>query len=106
MEFQDDMAPGLDPAPARITDGHLQRERSAQLVQELIKRGWVDSPRQSNSAQTFVRLLAARHQITNDEVTMIPDLLDIILRHNHDPHDTDLIHTVIDLLDYIWNRVL
>ncbi len=125
MEFQDDMAPGLDPAPARMSNEDyfrlamrgasvykgdlvkdLQRERSARLVQELLKSGWVDNPNQSNSAQTFVRLLAERHQITSDEVTMIPELLEIILRHNHDPHDTDLINTVIDLLDYIWNRVL
>lgn len=96
MEFQDDMAPGLDPARAR-------------LVRELVRRGWLDDSRdkpQSSSAQTFVRFLVERHEITNDEVTMIPDLLDIILKHNHDPHDTDLINTVIDLLDYIWNRVL
>jgi hypothetical protein len=96
MEFQDDVAPGLDPARAR-------------LVQELVRRGWVASlrdPPQRDSAQAFVKYLAERHQITNDEVTMIPDLLEIILKHNHDPHDTDLISTVIDLLDYIWNRVL
>jgi hypothetical protein len=102
MEHQDDMASGLDSARTR-------------LVQELVKRGWLDDPRdkpQRNSAQAFVKALQGsgrfkqHREIVNDEVTMIPDLLDIILRHNHDPHDTDLVNTVIDLLDYIWNRVL
>jgi len=102
VEHETDMAPGLDPSSARVI-----RER---ITTRMILNNWVDDPRippQSNSAQAFVNEVFDRYpNIEWDDQWMIPDLAAIILEHNWDPHDTDLVGTILDLLKYIRERVL
>ena len=92
MEHEPDVAPGLDPASARIT-------------QYMVHLGWLNderNPPQSNSAQQFANELCERRPgITWDEEKVIPDLVQILLKHNGDPHDTDIIGTAMELMDYL-----
>jgi hypothetical protein len=93
------------PDGTRVTDGR------SFIAQYLVQRyDWIDDPRptpQSNSAQAFATGVYMRYPaITSDEHTMIPDLVDIVLQSNSDPHDTDVLGTVLDLLDYIGRSVL
>lgn len=104
MEHETDVAPGLDPSPARLD---LIRER---ITAHLIGIGFINDPRtppQSNSAQAFVYEFFARSpEVEWDDQFLVPSLTNIILEHNHDPHDTDVIGTVIDLMKYIRESVM
>jgi hypothetical protein len=91
MEFQDDVAPGLDPARTRMTA-------------YLVTLGWNEADARVFAREAVAQI--ARRREFNDEVIMVPELAKIILDHNPDPHDTDVLGTVFALLDYIWARVL
>lgn len=95
----------------RLPDGSLAIDGRSFIAQYLVQRyGWLDDARprpQSNSAQAFAAQVYGRYPaITSDEHSMIPDLANIVLDNNFDPQDTDVIGTVLDLLDYIWRCVL
>lgn len=74
----------------------------------LILHGWLDDkrvPPQSNSAQRFALELYEEYPtLSADEGKTIVDLVDIVLEHNADPHDTDLIGTAYALLEYMRRR--
>lgn len=74
----------------------------AKMVAALVANGWVDVE-QSNGAPAFVReFYRRRPAATWAESAMVPKLVDIILKYNADPHDADLVGTVIALLDLPW----
>lgn len=90
----------------RLPDGSLVTDGRTFIAEYLIQRyGWIDDRRldpQSNSAQAFARDVYLRYPaITSDEHKMISDLVNIVLATNDDPHDTDLLGTALDLLEYI-----
>lgn len=87
-----------------------QDDAKQRMVQDLVARGWVNDdrmPPQSDSAQAFTNEVFRRRVFRSpDEVGMFPELASIILSHNGDPNDTDVIGTVIELIDYCWDKVL
>jgi hypothetical protein len=95
----------------RLPDGTLATDGQVFIAQYLIQRyEWIDDQRpdpQSNSAQAFAREVYRRYPaIRSDEHKTIPDLVNIVLTTNHDPHDTDFLGTALDLLEYIAREVL
>ncbi len=50
-------------------------------------------------------LLSRRVLLVSDEARMSVELAWIVLSHNDDPNDTDVIGTVIDLLDWLWRTI-
>jgi uncharacterized protein YdiU (UPF0061 family) len=90
------MAPGLDPARAR-------------LVEALIDYGWLDDRRpepQSDSAQAFARyVFEQRATLAPWEVEHFAALAGIVLDHNPDPHDTDLAGTVLAVMEFYKDKL-
>ena len=90
----------------KLPDGTRETDGQSFIAEYLIQRyGWLSDrrePPQSSSAQAFAALVYQRYPaIRSDEHKMIPDLVNIILDNNPDPHDTDVLGTALDLLDYI-----
>lgn len=77
--------------------GRLHQRALAAL---LITRGWIDA-QQSDSAHSMAEQIYRLRDLPIEDHAAVADLLDIVLEHNPDPHDTNLAGTVIALLEYL-----
>lgn len=73
------------------------------LAALLIEDGWLDA-NQSNSAHAMAESIYRLRDLPVEDHAHIVKLLDIVLRHNYDPNDTDVAGTVVELLDYVKNN--
>ena len=79
-------------------------ERQRALATVLIAHGWIDHP-QSNSAHAMAEAIYKLRDLPVDDHDVAANLLDIVLTHNHDPNDTNLAGTVVDLIEYFRSIV-
>lgn len=100
-------SPRRTPRDHRAGTGPYHPTERDFLVAMLVETGWnADHRAGSQSAQYIAdQILDRRPNISSDELTMIPELIQIVLRHNTDPTDTDLIGTAIELAEYIWETM-
>lgn len=76
------------------------------MIDRLVNvHGW--SRPNSQGAEAWVDQLLERYPaIAHGQLTMAVDIVDILARTVHDPHDWDSVGSVLDLLDYIGREVL
>lgn len=79
-------------------DSKILRQRA--LAALLVSRDWIDA-QQSNSAHAMAEAIYQLRDLPVEDHVAVANLLDIVLKHNSDPHDTDLSGTVVELLEYV-----
>jgi hypothetical protein len=78
----------------------LKQTYQRALAQILIEHGWLDA-HQSNSAHAMAQAICQLKELSAEDRETIAEILDVVLEHNHDPHDTDLAGTAVALLDLV-----